>query len=104
MTWSTIPTQNHTSSTQGFSTESSTHGGHKSTKSRQEKEKESLEILGPMKSDVPPSPPKKDKVLEKVQEPSREAHHENGDVSMEVDEVEDPVGPAPEKVGSSFPS
>ena len=100
MTWSTIPTQNHTSSTQGFhttNTESSTNTGYKSTKSKEEKEKESLEILGSAKSDVPSLPPKEDKVLEeKAQEPPREVAHENDDVSMEIDE--EPVGPASEKV------
>ena len=94
-TWSTIPTQNHTSSTQGFHsnpTESSTSTGHKTTKSREEKEKESLEILGLANPDAPPPPPKDDKVLEeKVQEPLREVAHENGDVSMDVDVVEQPT-------------
>lgn len=95
MTWSTIPTQTHTSSTQGFHTtnpESSASAGYKSTKSREEKEKESLEILGSMKSDTPPSPPKEEKVLEEdVQEPPHEAPDEDGEVSMEIDEPPEPM-------------
>ena len=101
-TWSTIPTQNHTSSTQGFHsnhTESSTGTGHKTTKSREEKEKESLEILGLADPDAPPPPPKDDKALEEdAQEPPREVAHENGDVSMDVDVVEQPTGVDSEKV------
>lgn len=103
MTWSTIPTQNHTSSTQGFHTnhtESSSGTGHKTTKSREEKEKESLEILGLTKPDAPLSPPKEDKVLEEeAQEPLREVARENGDVSMEVDEAEGPMRVDSDKVG-----
>ncbi|KAF9786958.1 hypothetical protein BJ322DRAFT_1107046 [Thelephora terrestris] len=100
MTWSTIPTQNHTSSTQGFhttNTESSTNTGYKSTKSREEKEKESLEILGSAKSDVPSSPPKQDRVLEKAREALRELPHETDDISMEIDEVEEPAKVASEQ-------
>ena len=108
MTWSTIPTQNHTSSTQGLHTThtgSSTSTGYKSTKSKEEKEKESLEILGLTNPDVPPSPPKEDKVLEKVQEPPGHISRENGDNLVEMDDVEDPTR-APGKVGiiSPFPS
>jgi len=103
MTWSTIPTQNHTSSTQGFhtnNTESSTGAGHKTTKSREEKEKESLEILGLTKPDTPPPPPKEDNVLkEGAQEPPREVPHENGDVPVEVDEAEEPMRTGSDKVG-----
>ena len=92
MTWSTIPTQGHTSSTQGFHTnhsESSTGAGHK-TKSREEKEKASLEILGLTDPDVPSSPPKEDKVPEEevVEVPPCEVPHENGNVPMEVGEAE----------------
>jgi len=101
-TWSTIPTQNHTSSTQGFHsnhTESSAGTGHKTTKSREEKEKESLEILGSAGPDAPPPPPKDDKVLEqKAQEFPREMAHENGDVSMDVDVVEQPTRVDSDKV------
>jgi len=104
MTWSTIPTQNHTSSTQGFHTnhtESSTGAGHKTTKSREEKEKESLEILGLAGPDAPPPPPKDDKMLEEgAQVPPREVLHENGDVSMEVDEAEGPMEISSDKVGT----
>ena len=104
MTWSTIPTQNHTSSTQGFHTnhtESSAGTGYKSTKSREEKEKESLEILGLTKPDAPSSPPKEDKVLEEkeTEGPPREVSQENGDVSMEIDEGEKPIGVGSDKVG-----
>ena len=103
-TWSTIPTQNHTSSTQGFHTnrtESSTGTGYKTTKSREEKEKESLEMLGLAKPDAPPSPPKEGKVLEedKADVPPRETTPENGDVSMEVDEAEEPMRVGSDKVG-----
>ena len=102
MTWSTIPTQTHTSSTQGFqtnNTESSTGAGHKTTKSREEKEKESLEILGLEKQTAPSSPPKEDKALEeKAEEPQREAPHENGDVSMEVDMAEESMRVDSDKV------
>ena len=100
-TWSTIPTQNHTSSTQGFHsnhTESSTGTGHKTTKSREEKEKESLEILGLTSSDAPPPPPKDNKVLEKAQEPPREVPRENGDVAMDVDVVEQQTRVGSDKV------
>lgn len=91
ITWSTIPTQNHTSSTQGFhttNTESSTSTGYKS---KEEKEKESLEILGLTKSDAPPSPPKEEKVLEEKVQESRE----NCNVLVETRE---PMK-APDKVG-----
>ena len=102
-TWSTIPTQNHTSSTQGFHsnhTESSTGTGHKTTKSREEKEKESLEMLGLADQDAPPPPPKDDRVPEeKAQEPPHEVAHENGDVSMDVDVVEQPTRVDSDKVG-----
>jgi len=102
MTWSTIPTQNHTSSTQGFHsnhTESSAGTGYKATKSREEKEKESLEILGLADPDAPPPPPKGDEVLEeKAQESLREVAHENGDVLMDVDVVEQPVEVGSDKV------
>jgi hypothetical protein len=102
MTWSTIPTQNHTSSTQGFNTnqtESSTGTGDKKTKSREEKEKDSLEILGLTKPEAPLQPPKEDKVLEeKTHEPLREVTHENGDVSMEVEEAEEPMRVDSDKV------
>ena len=91
-TWSTIPTQNHTSSTQGFHTnhsESSTGTGYKTTKSKEEKEKASLEILGLADPDAPPSPPKEGRMLEeKAEEPPRGVPHENGDISMEVNEAE----------------
>ena len=103
-TWSTIPTQNHTSSTQGFHsnhTGASTGTGHKTTKSREEKEKESLEILGLANPDAPPPPPKGDKVSEKVPEPPREVTHENGDVSMDVDAVEQPTRVDSDKVETS---
>lgn len=107
MTWSTIPTQNHTSSTQGFPTNNTgSSTGHKTTKSREEKEKESLEMLESAKPDTPSSPPREDKVLEEevqevreVQEPAREVPHGNGDVSMEVDEAEEPMGLGSDKVG-----
>lgn len=101
-TWSTIPTQNHTSSTQGFPTshtESSNDTGYKTTKSREEKEKESLEILGIANPDAPPPPPKEDKVLEKAREPPREVAQENGDVLMDVDEVEEAMGVSANEVG-----
>ena len=105
MTWSTIPTQNHTSSTQGLhtnQTESSTGTGYKATKSREEKEKESLEILELTKPDAPPSPPEEDRVLEeKALEPPREVARETGDVSMEVDEAEEPMRVDSEKVGDT---
>jgi len=106
MTWSTIPTQNHTSSTQGFHTnhtESSAGTGHKSTKSREEKEKESLKILGLTEPDAPPSPAKEDKVLEereKAQEPPREVARENGDVLMDVGEAEEPMRVGSDKAGT----
>lgn len=106
MTWSTIPTQNHTSSTQGLHTshtESSMSTGYKSTKSKEEKEKESLEMLGLTKPDVPPSSPKEANALEeKAQELPREIPQENGDTLMEIDQVEESTRP-PEKVGVSSP-
>ena len=98
MTWSTIPTQTNTSSTQGFHSnhESSAGMGHKTTKSREEKEKESSEIFESTKPGAPSSPPREDKVLEEeVQELPREVPQENGDVSMEVEE---PVRPGSDKV------
>ena len=103
-TWSTIPTQNHTSSTQGFHTNhtgSSTGTGHKTTKSREEKEKESLEILGLTKPEAPLSPPKEDEVLEEEngQEPPREVARENGDILMEVGEAEESMKVGSDKVG-----
>ena len=106
MTWSTIPTQNHTSSTQGFhttNTQSSAGTGHKSAKSREEKEKDSLEILGLATHDAPLSPPKEEKALEEVREPPIEEPHEIGVVLMEVDESEEPVRAGLDKVGI-FPS
>lgn len=97
MTWSTIPTQNHTSSTQGFHTTHTESSASTGYKSREEKEKESLEILGLTKPDVP-LPSKEDNVLEKkVQEPPRKVPRENGDVLMEIDEAGEPMK-APEKV------
>lgn len=103
MTWSTIPTQTHTSSTQSFRmnhTESSTGTGYKTTKSREEKEKESLEILQATKPDAPSSPPKEDMVLEEeAEEALREVPHENGDVSVQIDETEEPTRAGSDKVG-----
>ena len=106
-TWSTIPTQNHTSSTQGFHTnhsESSAGTGYKTTKSKEEKEKASLEILRLADPDAPSPPPKEDEVSaneEKAEEPPREVPHENGDVPMEVNEAEteEPMRVDSNKVG-----
>lgn len=103
MTWSTIPTQTHTSSTQSFRinhTESSTGTGYKTTKSKEEKEKESLEVLQATKPDAPSSPPKEDMALEeKAEEPPREVPHEKGDVSVQIDETEEPTRAGSDKVG-----
>lgn len=100
MTWSTIPTQNHTSSTQGFhptNTESSTSTGHKSTKSKEEKRKESLGILGLTKPDAPPN---EDGLLE---DGAQVLHHMPSETGGVLVDSEEPTR-APEKVGipSSF--
>ena len=103
MTWSTIPTQTHTSSTQSFPTnhtESSTSMGYKTTKSREEKEKESLEILQAAKPDAPSSPPKEDKILdEKAEEPSRGVPHESGEVPIRNDGTDGPTTAGSDRVG-----
>ena len=57
-------------------TESSAGVGHKTTKSRLEKQ-------------TAPSSPKGDKVLEKAEELQREISHKNDDVSMEVGVAEE---------------
>ena len=67
-------------------TESSAGAGHKTTKSRLEKQT------------APSSPPKGDKALEKAEELQREISHKNDDVSMEVGVAEESMRVDSDKV------